>query len=70
MSHYEIEGSGRVKEDPLVSATHPKQAPSEYIGRTKVEEVIKIQQVEELISKAQRKTTWGERRKDICSRRQ
>lgn len=55
MSHYEIEGSGRVKEDPLVSATHPKQAPSEYIGRTKVEEVIKIQQVEELISKLREK---------------
>lgn len=55
MSHYEIEGSGRVKEDPVVAATHPKQAPPEYIGRTKVEVVIKNEQVEELISKLREK---------------
>ena len=48
MSHYEIEGSG-------VAATHPRQASPEYIGGTKVEVVIKNEQVEELISKPREK---------------
>jgi nitrogen regulatory protein PII len=55
MSHYEIEGSGRVKEDPVVAATHPRQTPPEYIGRTKVEVVIKNEQAEDLISKLREK---------------
>jgi nitrogen regulatory protein PII len=50
MSHFGIEGSGRVKVDPVVAATHPTQAPPEYIMRHKVEVVVKDKQVEELIS--------------------
>jgi nitrogen regulatory protein P-II 1 len=51
MSHYGIEGSGRVKVDPVVSATHPTRVLPEYIMRRKVEVVVKDSQVEELISK-------------------
>lgn len=51
MSHYGIEGSGRIKVDPVVAAAHPTQAPPEYIMRHKVEVVIKDEQVEQLISK-------------------
>jgi nitrogen regulatory protein PII len=55
MTHYEIEGSGRVKEDPVVAATHPSESryqptAPEYIDRTKIEVVIKNEQVEDLIS--------------------
>lgn len=50
MSHFGIEGSGRVKVDPVVAATHPTQAPPEYIMRHKVEVVVRDKQVEELIS--------------------
>jgi nitrogen regulatory protein PII len=60
MSHYEISGSGRVKEDPLVAATHPTQAPPEYISRTKVEVVIKNDQLEELTSKLREKLRGGQ----------
>ncbi len=57
MSHYGIEGSGRVKADPLVAATHPedargfRQAPPEYLLRHKVEVIIKDDQLEPLITK-------------------
>lgn len=51
MSYYGIEGSGRVKADPVVVATHPTQTPPEYISRTMVEVVVKDEQVEHLISK-------------------
>ncbi|MGA9150932.1 MAG: P-II family nitrogen regulator [Candidatus Nitrosopolaris sp.] len=51
MSYYKIEGSGRVTADPVVVATHPTQARPEYISRTKVEVVIKDDQVEESLSK-------------------
>ena len=51
MSHFGIEGSGRVKVDPVGAATHPTQAPPEYIMRHKVEVVVRDKQVEELISK-------------------
>lgn len=51
MSHYGIEGSGKIKADPVVAGTHPTQTPPEYISRTKVEVVIKDEQVEQLISK-------------------
>jgi nitrogen regulatory protein PII len=51
MSYHRIEGSGRVKADPVVVATHPTQTPPEYISRTMVEVVIKDEQVEQLISK-------------------
>lgn len=51
MSHYGIEGSGRIKVDPVVAATHPTEAQPEYIMRHKVEVVIKDEQVELLITK-------------------
>jgi nitrogen regulatory protein PII len=51
MSHYGIEGSGRIKVDPVYAATHPEMTPPEYIMRHKVEVVIKDEQVEQLISK-------------------
>ncbi|MGA7369040.1 MAG: P-II family nitrogen regulator [Nitrososphaeraceae archaeon] len=51
MSYYRIEGSGRVKADPVVEATHPAREKPEYISRTKVEAVIKDYQVEQIISK-------------------
>lgn len=54
MTHYGIEGSGKVKVDPVVAATHPKLHP-EYILRHKVEVVIKDDQVEKLISKVREK---------------
>ena len=50
MSYYSISGSGRVKVDPVVASTHPTQTP-EYISRTKVEVVVKDEQLEELIVK-------------------
>jgi nitrogen regulatory protein P-II 1 len=50
MSHYGIEGAGKIKADPVVAATHPAQTPPEYIMRHKVEVVVKDEQVERLIS--------------------
>lgn len=50
MSYYSIPGSGKVKADPVVSGTHPSQTP-EYISRTKVEVIVRDEQVEELIAK-------------------
>ena len=49
ISHYRIEGSGRVKADPVVAATHPTH-PHGYVGRIKVEVVVKDEQVEGLLS--------------------
>lgn len=51
MSHYGIQGSGRVKVDPVVAAQHPNQPRPEYLMRHKVEVVVKDEQVEQLISK-------------------
>ena len=51
MSHYEIEGSGRVKADPVVATTHPTQTPPQYISRTKIEVIVKNEQVDKLLSK-------------------
>ncbi|MGB6532102.1 MAG: P-II family nitrogen regulator, partial [Candidatus Nitrosopolaris sp.] len=50
-SHYEIEGSGRVKADPVVAATHPTQTPPQYISRTKIEVIVKNELVDKLLSK-------------------
>jgi nitrogen regulatory protein PII len=49
MSHYEISGSGRIKVDPVVAATHP-----EYISRTKNE------QVDELLSNLRERLRGGQ----------
>lgn len=51
MSYYKIEGSGRVKADPVVEATHPTREKPQYISRTKVEAIVKDYQVEQVISK-------------------
>jgi len=51
MSHYRIEGSGRVKAQPVTSQRGTSQTQPEYIPRTKIEVVVKDEQVEEIISK-------------------
>lgn len=51
MSHYRIEGSGRVKAQPVTTQRGTSQTQPEYIPRTKVEVVVKDEQVEEIISK-------------------
>jgi nitrogen regulatory protein P-II 1 len=51
MSHYRIEGSGRVKPQPVTTQRGTSQTQPEYIPRTKIEVVVKDEQVEEIISK-------------------
>ncbi len=51
MSYYGVEGSGRVKVDPIVEAAHPTMEKPEYISRTKVEVVVKDYHVDQIISK-------------------
>jgi len=51
MSHYRIEGGGRIKPQPVTAQRGTSQTQPEYIPRTKVEVVVKDEQVEELISK-------------------
>ena len=51
MSHYRIEGSGRIKAQPVTTQRGTSQTQPEYIPRTKVEVVVKDKQVEEIISK-------------------
>lgn len=51
MSYYTIEGSGRIKADPIFIGRGTMQTQPEYIPRTKIEVVVKDDQVEELISK-------------------
>jgi nitrogen regulatory protein P-II 1 len=51
MSHYRIEGSGRIKPQPVTTQRGTSQTQPEYIPRTKVEVVVKDEQVEEIISK-------------------
>jgi nitrogen regulatory protein P-II 1 len=58
MSHYGIEGTGKIKADPVVSATHPTEAPPEYIPRHKVEVVVKDEQVEQLISRLRERLSY------------
>ena len=51
ISHYKIEGSGRVKAQPVTTQRGTSQTQPEYIPRTKIEVVVKDEQVEEIISK-------------------
>ena len=51
MSHYTIEGSGRVKAQPVTYQRGTSQTQPEYIPRTKIEVVVRDEQVEEVISK-------------------
>jgi nitrogen regulatory protein P-II 1 len=50
MSYYRIEGSGKIKAELVTVGRGTTQIQSEYIPRTKVEVVVKDEQVEELIS--------------------
>ncbi len=58
MSHYGIEGAGRIKADPVVAGTHPASLP-EYIMRHKVEVVVKESQVGPLITKIRERLSKG-----------
>lgn len=51
MSHYKIEGRGKVKPESLAVGRGTLHYTPEYIPRTKVEVVIKDDQVEDLINK-------------------
>jgi nitrogen regulatory protein P-II 1 len=50
MSYYRIEGSGKIKAELVTVGRGTTQMQPEYIPRTKVEVVVKDEQVEELIS--------------------
>ena len=51
MSHYEIEGRGKVKAEPVAIGRGTAQYTPEFIPRIKAEVIIKDDQVEGLISK-------------------
>jgi nitrogen regulatory protein P-II 1 len=50
MSYYGIEGSGRIKAQPLIVGRGTTLMQPDYIPRTKVEVVVKDGQVQDLIS--------------------
>jgi nitrogen regulatory protein P-II 1 len=50
MSYYRIEGSGKIKAELVTVGRGTSQMQPEYIPRTKVEVVVKDDQVEEMIS--------------------
>ena len=61
MSHYRIEGRGKVKAQEVAVGRGTMKYTPEYIPRTKVEVVIKDDQVESLINNKLRftlETTW------------
>ena len=51
MSYYKIEGSGKTKADPITIGRGTAKVQPDYVPRTKVEVVVKDEQVEEIISK-------------------
>lgn len=51
MSHYRIEGRGKVKAEPVEIARGTARYTPEFIPRTKVEVIIKDDQVETLVDK-------------------
>jgi nitrogen regulatory protein P-II 1 len=51
MSHYTVEGTGRIKAEPVTVRFGTSQSQPKYIPRTRIEVVVKDHQVEELISK-------------------
>jgi nitrogen regulatory protein P-II 1 len=51
MSHYKIEGRGKVKAEAVAVGRGTMKYTPEYIPRTKVEVIIKDDQVESLINK-------------------
>lgn len=51
MSHYRVHGRGKVKAEPVEISRGTSKYTPEYIPRTKVEVIIKDDQVESLIGK-------------------
>jgi nitrogen regulatory protein P-II 1 len=51
MSYYTVEGSGKIKAEPIIVGRGSTQTQPDYVPRTKVEVVVKDHQVDELISK-------------------
>ncbi|MGA7368544.1 MAG: P-II family nitrogen regulator [Nitrososphaeraceae archaeon] len=51
MSHYSVEGRGKVKAEPVEVARGTAKYTPEYRPRTKVEVIVKDDQVESLINK-------------------
>ena len=51
MSHYRIEGRGKVKAEPVEAARGTARFTPEFIPRTKVEVIVKDEQVEPLIDR-------------------
>jgi len=49
MSHYRIEGRGKIKAEPVAAARGTMRYYPEFIPRTKVEVIVKDVQVEDLI---------------------
>jgi nitrogen regulatory protein PII len=50
MSFYTVEGSGRVKAEGIIVGRGTIQTPQEYIPRTKIDVIVKDNQVEQLVS--------------------
>jgi nitrogen regulatory protein P-II 1 len=50
MSYYTVEGSGRVKAEGIIVGRGTIQTQPEYIPRTKIDAIVKDDQVEELVS--------------------
>jgi nitrogen regulatory protein P-II 1 len=50
MSYYTVEGSGRVKAEGIIVGRGTIQTQPEYIPRTKIDAIVKDDQVDELVS--------------------
>ena len=51
MSYYKIQASGKTKADPITIGRGTAKVQPDYVPRTKVEVVVKDEQMEEIISK-------------------
>ena len=50
MSYYAVEGSGRVKAERIIVGRGTIQTQAEYVPRTKVDVIVKDDQVDQLVS--------------------
>jgi nitrogen regulatory protein P-II 1 len=50
MSYYTVEGSGRVKAEGIIVGRGTIETQPEYIPRTKIDAIVKDDQIEELVS--------------------
>jgi nitrogen regulatory protein PII len=50
MSYYTVEGSGRVKAERIIVGRGTIQTQAEYVARTKVEVIVKDDQIKQLVS--------------------